>query len=165
MANETTNEPAGRETTEAGERDVVEPEAVDARDAAQASASEEERGARGAAGTPGDSSGALAFARRHPAWTLIGAAGVSLFGGVEVAAGVLLGAGVIAMLRPKRGANEAAARDVRDVRGVRGVRGERGEDAAHGEPEPEHETMREVLSEAKRRMRAMARAALGETPT
>ena len=40
----------------------------------------------------------MSFARRHPALSLVGVAGVGLFGGLEVAAGVLLGAGAVALI-------------------------------------------------------------------
>jgi hypothetical protein len=50
---------------------------------------------------PGRRHGAIAFARRHPALTLIGVAGVGLFGGVELAAGVLIGGGVAVALRKR----------------------------------------------------------------
>lgn len=88
--------------------------------------------------------GALDLVRRHPALTVIGAAGVSLFGGLEVAAGVLLGAGVLAMLRPKRREIEAAA------------------PAEPAAQEPAHEPVRDLLSHARQRMRAVAQAAFGE---
>jgi hypothetical protein len=39
------------------------------------------------------------FGRRHRALTVAGVAAVGLFGGVELAAGVLIGAGVAALLR------------------------------------------------------------------
>jgi hypothetical protein len=42
------------------------------------------------------------FARRHPGLAVIGAAAVSLLGGVEVAAGVLIGAGVLALVGPRK---------------------------------------------------------------
>jgi hypothetical protein len=42
------------------------------------------------------------FARRHPGLTVIGAAAVSLVGGVEIAAGVLIGAGVLALVGSRR---------------------------------------------------------------
>jgi len=43
------------------------------------------------------------FARRHPIMTVLGAASLGLFGGIEMAAGVLLGAGVYAALRVRQG--------------------------------------------------------------
>ncbi|NVB82485.1 MAG: hypothetical protein HOV81_29165 [Kofleriaceae bacterium] len=46
---------------------------------------------------------AFDYARRHPALTAIGAAAVGLLGGVEVAAGVLIGAGVMALTRARDG--------------------------------------------------------------
>ena len=97
------------------------------------------------AGAPEVRHGALDLVRRHPALTVIGAAGVSLFGGLEVAAGVLLGAGVLAMLRPKRREIEAAA------------------PVEHEEHE-EHEPVRDLLRDARQRMRAVAQAARGEIP-
>jgi hypothetical protein len=41
------------------------------------------------------------FFRRHPVLAIAGAAGVGLLGGVEMALGVALGAGVAALVRPK----------------------------------------------------------------
>ncbi len=41
----------------------------------------------------------VAFARRHPVVAVLGAATASLIGGLEVATGVLIGAGVLALLR------------------------------------------------------------------
>ncbi len=38
------------------------------------------------------------LARRHPTLSVLGAAGVALFGGVEIAAAVLVGAGVAALV-------------------------------------------------------------------
>lgn len=42
--------------------------------------------------------GMVAFARRHPVATVLGAAGVGLFGGFEIAAAILVGAGVAAIV-------------------------------------------------------------------
>ncbi len=39
------------------------------------------------------------FAREHPALTTLGLGGIGLFAGVELAGGILLGAGITAMLR------------------------------------------------------------------
>jgi hypothetical protein len=57
------------------------------------------------------------FAHRHPGLTVIGAAAVSLLGGVELAAGVLIGAGVLALVGARKEvdaatANEAPAREI-----------------------------------------------------
>jgi hypothetical protein len=43
--------------------------------------------------------GLMAFARRHPLAAVLGAAGIGLFGGVEIAAAMLVGAGVAAIVR------------------------------------------------------------------
>jgi hypothetical protein len=43
--------------------------------------------------------GLMAFARRHPVATVLGAAGIGLFGGIEIAAAMLVGAGVAAIVR------------------------------------------------------------------
>jgi hypothetical protein len=40
------------------------------------------------------------FAREHPGLSVIGVAGLGLFGGVELAFGVLIGAGVLALVEP-----------------------------------------------------------------
>ena len=42
------------------------------------------------------------LARAHPVLTVLGAAGLGLLGGVELAAGVLIGAGVLAAIRARR---------------------------------------------------------------
>ena len=46
------------------------------------------------------------FARRHPALTVIGAAGLGLFGGIELAAGMLAGAGIMLLVARQRGPRE-----------------------------------------------------------
>ena len=68
------------------------------------------------AGTgPACTNPAIEFARRHPALTLIGAAGVGLIGGLELVAGVAIGAGVSALVRARDG--RAIATEAREVRG------------------------------------------------
>lgn len=57
---------------------------------------------------------AVEFARRHPALALIGAAGVGLIGGLELVAGVVIGAGVSALVRAHDG--RAVATEAREVR-------------------------------------------------
>lgn len=54
----------------------------------------------------------MRFGRRHPALTVAGLAGAGLFGGVELATGVLLGASVAALIRRPNGAapTQSAAR-------------------------------------------------------
>jgi hypothetical protein len=49
-----------------------------------------------------DGHGALEVARRHPVLTVAGAATLGLFGGFEVAAGIAIGAAMIALLRSGR---------------------------------------------------------------
>ncbi|MDX2089818.1 MAG: hypothetical protein SFX73_18320 [Kofleriaceae bacterium] len=51
---------------------------------------------QGAAGAPRG----RGFFRRHPVLTVAGAAGVGLLGGIEMALGVAVGAGVLALIRP-----------------------------------------------------------------
>jgi ElaB/YqjD/DUF883 family membrane-anchored ribosome-binding protein len=53
------------------------------------------------------------FARRHPALSILGAAGLGLLGGVEVAGGMLIGAGVMLALRSKTGETGEHAHAVR----------------------------------------------------
>jgi hypothetical protein len=54
----------------------------------------------------------MTFARRHPGATVIGAAGIGLFGGLEIAAAVLIGAGVAALVRlPDRAPRTTDVRD------------------------------------------------------
>jgi hypothetical protein len=73
------------------------------------------------------------FGRKHPAWTIAGLAAAGLIGGVEMAAGVLLGAGVIALLRARPSA-----------------------------PEPEAPARSHDLQDLKDRARAIVKAAKGE---
>lgn len=54
----------------------------------------------------------VAFAREHPKLSVIGAAGIGLLGGAEIAAGVLIGAGVAALLHLELGGH--SARGVRE---------------------------------------------------
>ena len=54
----------------------------------------------------------VGFARRHPIMTVLGAAGLGLFGGIEMAAGVLLGAGVYAAVRGRR--RSGAAHEIKE---------------------------------------------------
>jgi hypothetical protein len=46
-----------------------------------------------------ENGGFVRFGRRHPMWTIVGVAAAGLAGGVEMAAGVLLGAAALALLR------------------------------------------------------------------
>ena len=55
----------------------------------------------------------MGFARRHPTLSVLGAAGVALFGGVEIAAAVLVGAGVAAIVHAGEGSTEPT-RSVRE---------------------------------------------------
>lgn len=59
--------------------------------------------------------GAVQFARRHPFITLAGATGASMFGGLELAAGVLVGAGVARFLRSGNG--RAPREKIEEARG------------------------------------------------
>lgn len=89
-------------------------------------------------------SSALAYARRHPALTVIGAAAVGLLGGVELAAGVLIGAGVAAFAR---------ARAPQPI-----------EQEAHGLKERGRQLMSHVPDDVKQRARAVMQAARGQLP-
>lgn len=90
----------------------------------------------------------LQLARHHPALSVLGAAGLGLFGGVELAAGVLLGAGVLAVLRGDRGTSlrdraraivDRASPQVRErVRAV--VQAARGKMAGASSGDSEHAT-------------------------
>jgi hypothetical protein len=57
---------------------------------------------------------AICFAREHPGVSIVAATGVGLFGGIEVAAGVLFGAVVAALVA--RGDHEAPHDHVRSMR-------------------------------------------------
>jgi hypothetical protein len=58
--------------------------------------------------------GAFELARRHPALTVAGAATLGLFGGVEAAAGILLGAAILALVRDGAAPSAAPSHRVRD---------------------------------------------------
>jgi ElaB/YqjD/DUF883 family membrane-anchored ribosome-binding protein len=64
--------------------------------------------------TPHRPDGAIRFAREHPAASVLGAAAVGLFGGIELAAGLVLGAGLFSLLRPKKGESPIESQAVRD---------------------------------------------------
>jgi hypothetical protein len=55
------------------------------------------------------------FGREHPALTIAGLAGAGLFGGLEMAAGIVLGAGVAALVRRPNG--HSTAEPAREIRG------------------------------------------------
>jgi hypothetical protein len=87
------------------------------------------------------------FGRRHPTLTVIGLAGAGLLGGLEVAAGVLLGAGVAMLIR----------------------RADANKDGTTASPAATRGRMRKILARAPRgldelraRARAVMRAASGE---
>jgi hypothetical protein len=91
------------------------------------------------------------FARRHPGLSVLGLAGIGLLGGVELAAGMLVGAGILALMQrsPKESqavrdrARELLDRAPRELRErvravVQAVRGQTAptstEQQAHTEP-------------------------------
>src|SRR5690606_30202632 len=57
----------------------------------------------------------IRFGREHPTLTVVGLAGAGLLGGLEMAAGVLIGAGVAAAIRRRSG--RAVAEPAREARG------------------------------------------------
>ncbi len=85
---------------------------------------------------------AVRFARRHPALTLMGVAGAGLVGGFELAAGVVIGAGVMSMFRTRNG---------------RAVEAE-----AHAVRERARNAIDRVSPEIKKRARAVVQAARGQ---
>jgi hypothetical protein len=87
---------------------------------------------------------ALGFVRRHPVLTVLGTAGAGLLGGLELAFGVVLGAGVAALVG-KRGSQV-------------GITGEGG---AHGEGVSAREKLARMSPELQKRMRAILQAAQG----
>ncbi len=82
----------------------------------------------------------IAFARRHPALTVVGATGAGLLGGIELAAGILIGAGVLALISGRVPAESHAPR------------------------EHAREKISRVRPEVTRRVRAMVEAARGHLP-
>ena len=89
----------------------------------------------------------LRFGQRHPALTVAGIAGAGLFGGIEMAAGVLLGAGVAALIR-RRG--NGVAEPVTSAE-------------RHGRIHRILERTPHDLRDLKQRARAVMSAALGES--
>ena len=61
---------------------------------------------------------AVGFARRHPVMVVLGAAGLGLFGGIEMAGGVLIGAGIYAVLRMRDQVRTKVAEPEKDERGI-----------------------------------------------
>ena len=80
----------------------------------------------------------MTFARHHPVVSVLGAAGLGLLGGPEVAFGVVIGAGIAVLIdrrgadRSVRGAVEAGAADAAE--GARHVR-QRAREILDGAPE------------------------------
>jgi hypothetical protein len=58
-------------------------------------------------------SGAVELARRHPRLAVAGAAALGLLGGIEVAAGIVIGAAVLALVRDGAAPGAATTRRVR----------------------------------------------------
>ncbi len=59
--------------------------------------------------------GVIGLMRKHPTLTLLSVAGIGLFGGIELAAGVLLGMGVSAFVRRSNGQSAAKSHDAFDA--------------------------------------------------
>ncbi|HEX8108864.1 MAG TPA: hypothetical protein VF516_14130 [Kofleriaceae bacterium] len=96
----------------------------------------------------------MTFARQHPVMSVLGAAGVGLIGGPEIALGVVLGAGV-AVLIDRRGGERAVGEVVEASAG----------DAAEGARHV-RQRAREILDGApeivKQRARAVVQAVRGQ---
>lgn len=70
---------------------------------------------------PRGGSGAVELARRHPALAVAGAATLGLFGGLEVAVGIVIGAAILSLTRDGAAPGAATTRRVRDrARGLWG---------------------------------------------
>jgi hypothetical protein len=95
-------------------------------------------------GAPPHVSKALTFARQHPALSVLGAATVGLFGGLELAAGMILGAGVAALIN--RHQQPAGATE------------------SHGMRERARRAFERTPQEARKRVRAVVQAARGKLP-
>jgi len=110
----------------------------------------------------------LHFARRHPVLTVVGTGGAAMLGGIELAFGVLIGAGVTTLLRRSgRGRmaddtkreelgheerERAAPRDEAQMR----------EPAAHEERDRTHDLLQRAPEIVRRRARAVVQAARGK---
>jgi hypothetical protein len=70
---------------------------------------------------PKDLAKVTGFFRRHPVLAVLGTAGAGLIGGIELAFGVVLGAGVAALVG-KPGAARAAATEVKEETAQAGER-------------------------------------------
>jgi hypothetical protein len=90
----------------------------------------------------------MTFVRHHPVVTVLGAAGVGLIGGPEVAFGVVLGAGIAVLINRRgadpsvRGTVEAGAADAAE--GARHVR-QRAREILDGAPEIVKQRFRAVV--------------------
>lgn len=90
----------------------------------------------------------MTFVRHHPVVSVLGAAGVGLIGGPEVALGVVLGAGIVALINRRGGersvseAVEAGAADAAE--GARHVR-QRAREILDGAPEIVKQRARAVV--------------------
>lgn len=93
----------------------------------------------------------MLLARRHPLLTVAGVATVGLFGGIELAAGVLLGAGVAALVRG---------------RGSRAVSPQQAVATAESAPAQEEETVGAYVDrmapEIRKRVKAVMQAVRGQ---
>ena len=118
----------------------------------------------------------LQFARRHPVLTVVGAGGAAMIGGIELAFGVLIGAGVTTLIR--RSGRMADATSPESADGARQMR----EEIEHEEREraapreeaqvresgahEERDRTRDLLQRApeivRRRARAVVQAARGK---
>lgn len=92
--------------------------------------------------TPKDLEKVTGFFRRHPVLAVLGTAGAGLIGGIELAFGVVLGAGVAALVG-KPGAARTAATEVK-------------EETAHA-----GERIAKLTPEVQKRARAILQAARG----
>jgi hypothetical protein len=97
----------------------------------------------------------MAFARHHPVLSVLGAAGVGLIGGPEVALGVVLGAGIAVLIgrESRRGAARAAGEAVEAgaadaAEGARRVR-RRAREILDGAPEVVKQRARAVVQAAR----------------
>ncbi len=102
----------------------------------------------------------MSFTREHPALSVMGAAGVGLLGGFELAAGVLLGAGIIAIAdrRDGRNATPEAAEAVRTVR----QRAQRLLDRA---PKSWRDRARAVIQAARGKLQPLPQQQASQAPT
>jgi hypothetical protein len=112
-----------------------------------------------------------AIVRKHPLLSMLGVGGIALIGGTELAAGVLIGAGIDTMLRRRRTAESATethesheAAEIREAHEAHGLR-DRSKALIDRVPHVVRERTRAVLDAARGKHPTEIQTAETPTPT